>query len=167
MVTQDDQALFQITHQTWLSISSVQSSPLTYWVMGGGGARGTIQQRSSSEGPCEQYWHGQGCPVFDVVHPAFPLLTTALPTFQGALKDGFAEAVMMCDMPKPCKFLSLPFQSDIQKVCQGRFTHTGQYQSADPWHQFKTTSKSKQEKKKKKKRQRKTYEACSALRFRR
>ena len=28
-------------------------------------------------GPCEQFWQGQGCPLFDVVHPAFPLLTTA------------------------------------------------------------------------------------------
>ena len=31
----------------------------------------------------------------------------ALPTFQGALKDGFVEAVMECDMPKPYKFPSL------------------------------------------------------------
>ena len=23
---------------------------------------------------CEQFWHGQGCPLFGVVHPAFPLL---------------------------------------------------------------------------------------------
>ena len=30
----------------------------------------------------------------DVVHPAFPLLTTALPTLQDALKNGFGEAVM-------------------------------------------------------------------------
>ena len=28
----------------------------------------------------EQFWHGQGCPFFDVVRPAFPLLTTASPT---------------------------------------------------------------------------------------
>ena len=26
----------------------------------------------------------------------------ALPTFQGALKDGFTEAVMVFEMPKPC-----------------------------------------------------------------
>ena len=31
-------------------------------------------------------WHGQGCPLFDVVHPAFPPLTKASPTLQGALK---------------------------------------------------------------------------------
>ena len=27
---------------------------------------------------CEQFWHGQGRPLFDVVHPAFPLPTTAI-----------------------------------------------------------------------------------------
>ena len=26
---------------------------------------------------------------------------------QGALKDGFGEAVVVCDMPEPCKFPSL------------------------------------------------------------
>ena len=44
---------------------------------------------------------------FDVVHPAFPLLTTVSPTLQGGLKDGFGKAVMACDMPKPCTFPSL------------------------------------------------------------
>ena len=37
-------------------------------------------------GHCEQFWHGQRCPILDVVHPAFPLPTTALPTLQGALR---------------------------------------------------------------------------------
>ena len=41
----------------------------------------------------------------------------ALPTLQGALKDGFVEAVMACDMPKPCRFLSLDW-------CQKRFLWT-------------------------------------------
>ena len=27
----------------------------------------------SAGDPCEQFCHGQGCPLFDVVHPAFPL----------------------------------------------------------------------------------------------
>ena len=31
----------------------------------------------------------------------------ASPTLQGALKDGFGEAVMACGMLEPCKFLSL------------------------------------------------------------
>ena len=58
-------------------------------------------------GPCQQFRHGQGCPLFDVVHPAFPLPTTASPTLQGALKDGFGKGVTACDMPEPCKFLSV------------------------------------------------------------
>ena len=48
----------------------------------------------SAGGPCKQFWHGQVCSLFDVVHPAFPLLTTASPTLQGALKNGFGEAVV-------------------------------------------------------------------------
>ena len=31
----------------------------------------------------------------------------AVCTLQGALKGGFGEAVMACDMPEPCKFLSV------------------------------------------------------------
>ena len=46
----------------------------------------------SAGGPCEQFWRGQGCPLFDVVHPAFPLPTTASPILQ-------REAVVACDMP--------------------------------------------------------------------
>ena len=61
--------------------------------------------------------------VKDVVHPAFPALTTASPMFQGALKDGFVEAVMACDMPEPCKFPSLD-------SCQKRFL--GTHKAADP-----------------------------------
>ena len=34
------------------------------------------------------------------------LPTTASPTLQGALKDGFGESVVACDMPEPCKFPS-------------------------------------------------------------
>ena len=37
---------------------------------------------------------GKRCPLFGVVHPAFPLQTTASPIVQGALKDGFGEAVL-------------------------------------------------------------------------
>ena len=42
----------------------------------------------------EHFWHGQGCSLFDAVHPAFLLPTTALSTLQDALKDGVGEAVM-------------------------------------------------------------------------
>ena len=45
-------------------------------------------------------------PLFDVVHPAFPLPTTASPTLPGELKDGFVEAVVARDMPEPCECLS-------------------------------------------------------------
>ena len=61
----------------------------------------------SAGGPGEQFWHGQGRPLFDVVHPAFHLPTTASPTLQGALGDGFGEAVVAdvaCDMPEACTF---------------------------------------------------------------
>ena len=61
--------------------------------------------------------HGQGCPLIDVAYPAFSPLTMASPTLQGALKDGFGEAVMVCDMPEPCKF---PFLD----TCLKRFLWT-------------------------------------------
>ena len=84
-------------------------SPLIDWVIMG--IWGTIQQRSppvfTAGGPCEQTWHGQGCPLFDVVHRALSLPTTASPILQGALKNGFGEAVVACDMPEPCRFPSL------------------------------------------------------------
>ena len=54
---------------------------------------------------------------FDVVHPAFPLPITALPTLQGALRNGFGEAVVACDMSEACKFPSLD-------SCQKRFLWT-------------------------------------------
>ena len=43
----------------------------------------------SADDHCEQFWLGQGCPLFDVIHPAFPLATMASLTLQGALNDGF------------------------------------------------------------------------------
>ena len=49
-------------------------------------------------GHYEQFWHGQGCPLFGVVHPAFPLPTTLSLTLQGALKDEREEAFMACNM---------------------------------------------------------------------
>ena len=33
----------------------------------------------SAWGHCEHFWHGQGCPLFNVLYPAFPLPTTASP----------------------------------------------------------------------------------------
>ena len=54
-----------------------------------------------------QFWHGQGCPLFDDVHPAFPLPAVLSPIFKGALKDDFGEAVVTCDMSEPYKFPSV------------------------------------------------------------
>ena len=80
-------------------------------VGGGGGHEGRFSRDPlpvpSAGGLCEQFWHGQRCPLFDVVHPAFHLPTTASPTFHGALKDGVGEVVVECDMYEPCKFPSL------------------------------------------------------------
>ena len=45
--------------------------------------------------------------VFDVVHSALSLQSTALPSLQGTLKDGCREPVVAFDMPEPCKFLFL------------------------------------------------------------
>ena len=94
----------------WLHVS-VQLSPLTDWLVGEKSMTddsAEILFRSfSAGGPFEQFWHGQERSLFDVVHSAFPLPTTALPTLQGALKDGFREAVVACDTPEPCKFPSL------------------------------------------------------------
>ena len=73
----------------------------------------------SAGGPCKQYWLGQECSLFDVIHPAYPLPTTALPTLQGALKDDFGEDVVACDMPEPFKFPSLDCRrkSFLLKAC--------------------------------------------------
>ena len=61
--------------------------------------------------------HGQERPLFDLVHPAFPLPTTASPVLQGAQENGSGEAVVACDMPEPCQFPSLD-------SCQKRFLWT-------------------------------------------
>ena len=53
----------------------------------------------------------------NVVHPAFPLQTTALPTLKGALKSDFEEATAAGHMPEPCKFPS-------HDSCQRRFLLT-------------------------------------------
>ena len=66
---------------------------------------GVLSQSFLREAMVRQFWYGQECPLFDVVHSAFPLLTTALLILQGALREDFGEVVVVCDMPKPCKFL--------------------------------------------------------------
>ena len=56
-------------------------------------------QSLSATGHRKQFWHEQERPFFDVVRPAFHLLTTAWPSFQDALKDGLGKAVVACDAP--------------------------------------------------------------------
>ena len=91
---------------------NVQFNPFTDWVVGGQGgllSRDPLPVFPAGD-PCEQFLQGQGSSLFDVVHPAFPLPTTASPTLQDALMGGFGEAVV----PEQCKFPSL-------NSCQKRF----------------------------------------------
>ena len=83
--------------------------PLTDWVVGGHEGRFSRDPLPVfyAGDPCGQFWHGQGCPLFDVVHPAFPLPTTASSTLEGALKNDSGEVVVACDMPESRKFSSL------------------------------------------------------------
>ena len=46
----------------------------------------------------------RGHPHFDVVRPAFPLPAASSPIVQGALKGGFGEPVVACDMLEPFEF---------------------------------------------------------------
>ena len=58
-------------------------------------------QSFSAGGHREQFWHRQGRPLLDVVHPAFPLLPPnpppSSPPSPKCLKDDFGEGVMACD----------------------------------------------------------------------
>ena len=49
---------------------------------------------------------GMGRVAYPVVHPAFPLPTTASLAFKDAPKDSFGEAVVARDMPEPCEYPS-------------------------------------------------------------
>ena len=74
---------------------------------------------------CEQFWRGQGCPLFDVVHPVFPLPTTASPTLQAALKNGFGEAVVACVLPEPCEFPFLDAELNVHYSISDSFRNQG------------------------------------------
>ena len=65
----------------------------------------------------------------------------ALPTLQGALKDGFGEAVVVCDKPEPCKFPSLDncrkgFLWTFKKVDLALHTVVGLVLSAEDAEKF-------------------------------
>ena len=57
---------------------------------------------SSVGGHLVQFLHGQRRPVFDVIHPAFPVLTAASSSLQDALKDAFEEAVVFAEHAQTC-----------------------------------------------------------------
>ena len=105
---QQQQEQEDLSLRTIVMVSSVQSLDQ---LDRRGGHEGRISRDPlpvfSAGGHCKQFWHGQGCPRYDVVQSAFPLSSTTSPTLQGALKDGFGEAVVAFDMPEPCKFPSL------------------------------------------------------------
>ena len=73
----------------------------------------------SAGGRGEQFWHGQGCPLFDIVHPAFPLPTIASPTLQGTLKDDSREVAVTCDMLERCELPSLDGCHEVPVGSQG------------------------------------------------
>ena len=71
----------------------------------------------SAGDPCEQFWHGQGCSLFDVVYPALPVPTAASLTLQGAVGDGFGETVVACDMPELCNPMQILESHSLVKSC--------------------------------------------------
>ena len=91
-----------------LSHRIVQLSSVPWLIGLSGGHKGQFSRDSphvfSAGDHFEQLWHGQGCPLFDIFHPAFPLLTMASIPLQGALKDGFGEAVMAHDLNFLCLY---------------------------------------------------------------
>ena len=54
----------------------------------------------SAGGHREQFWHEQGRPLSDVVHPAFTLPARASPTLHCALQEGFGEVVVARGTPE-------------------------------------------------------------------
>ena len=105
----------------FVCFSSVQFCSVPWPIGSSGGHEGRLSRDPlpvfSAEGPCEQFWHGQICPLFDVVHLAFPLPTTASPTLQGGSKDGFGEAVVA--------YLSV--SPTAKKVCLSNFCLPGSF----------------------------------------
>ena len=102
---------FVVEYMYIYNLVDIQLSSVPWPTGSSGGHEGRFSRDPfpafSAECPCEQFWHEQECPLFDVVHPAFPLPTTASPTLKGVQKDGFRETVVASDMPDPCKFPSL------------------------------------------------------------
>ena len=87
-------------------LSSVQFTPSTYRVVGEheGPFKRDRLPVFSADGHRDQFRHGQGCALFDVVSPALPVQIAVPPVPPNALKDGFGSCVVTRDMAKPCEF---------------------------------------------------------------
>ena len=101
------------------AFSSIQFSP---WMIRSSGVHEGWFSRNplpvfSAGGHCEQFWHGQGMFILWYCSSSISSAYHGSPTLQSALKDGFGEAVVACDMPCPCEFPSLD-------SCQKRFLWT-------------------------------------------
>ena len=85
----------ELSAESFIALSqSVQFSSVQFFDRSG--RRGDVRDdsaeilfQSSLQEALGHIWHGQGCPVFDNILPAFPLATTSSSTLQGAAKDGF------------------------------------------------------------------------------
>ena len=65
-----------------------------------------ISFQSSAGTHCDFFWLGQGCTLFDVVHPAFPLPSTASPLFPSCPEGWFWRGYRGVQHAEQCKFLS-------------------------------------------------------------
>ena len=66
---------------------------------------------------------GQGSPLFNAVHPAFPLPTTAYPTLQGVMKDNSGEAVVACEIPNHASFRLLTVTTKLAYLTENVFSY--------------------------------------------
>ena len=82
--------------QSSVQFSSIQLNPVHWLIRSSGEHEGWFSRDPlpvfSAGGPCEQFWHGQGRPLFDDVHPALPLLTTL---HTNGTQNAALEAVLM------------------------------------------------------------------------
>ena len=60
----------------------------------------------SAGGCCEQFWHGQKCPLL-CCSSSISSADHSVTHLPKSTKDGSKEAVMACDMPELCEFPSL------------------------------------------------------------
>ena len=99
----------------------VQFSSIPRLIRSSGGhnrrLRGDPLQVFSAAGHYEQFWHALGCPLFDVVHPAFPLRPRRRPPSRVPWRMIFERLSWRVTCPNRAKFSSLD-------SCQKRFLWT-------------------------------------------